>query len=61
MSQATLAVLYPQEIPLLCQYEYPETRPGACNGFPCAAKATIFDLSEEREFCVKHFRGVSRG
>jgi hypothetical protein len=45
----------------ICQYEYPETRPGACNGFPCAANATVFDLSEERELCAKHFREVNRG
>ncbi|HEY1800066.1 MAG TPA: hypothetical protein VGG46_03945 [Terriglobales bacterium] len=44
-----------------CQYEYPETVSGACNGELCAARATVFDLSEEMEYCGKHFREVSRG
>ena len=45
----------------ICQYEYPETFSGACNGFPCANTATIFSLSDEREYCARHFQGVSRG
>ena len=44
----------------ICQYEHPETFSGACDGFPCANTATIFSLSDEREYCAKHFRGVNR-
>lgn len=44
-----------------CQYEYPETSPGACNGLPCAETGTVFDQENELEYCVGHFREVSRG
>jgi hypothetical protein len=44
-----------------CQYEHPETVSGACNGLPCGATATVFNLADEREYCAGHFREVSRG
>ena len=70
MSQATLPASpsseFPQVLDLaiqlgICQYEHPETFSGACDGFPCANTATIFSLSDEREYCAKHFLGVNRG
>jgi hypothetical protein len=45
----------------LCQYEHPETFSGACDGFPCANTATIFSLSDEREYCARHFQVVALG
>lgn len=45
----------------LCQYETPETSAGACDGLPCHAAATVFDLADEHEYCGKHFREVNRG
>ena len=45
----------------VCQYEHPETFSGACDGFPCANTATIFSLSDEREYCARHFQVVALG
>ena len=43
-----------------CSFETPETSPGACNGLPCVAQATVFSLVDEQEYCLRHFREVSR-
>ena len=40
-----------------CSYESPESSYGACDGVPCDAVATV----TEREYCLAHFREVSRG
>jgi len=40
-----------------CSYEFPESSYGACDGVPCGAVATV----TEREYCLAHFREVSRG
>ena len=63
MQQIVDRVLLAYKRPVLdlCQYETPETSPGACNGLPCAAKATVFDQETESEYCLRHFMEVSRG
>ena len=43
-----------------CRYESPESSYGACDGVPCGAKATVLDLASEQEYCLAHFREVSR-
>ena len=40
-----------------CSHEFPESSHGACDGVPCGAVATV----TEREYCLAHFREVSRG
>jgi hypothetical protein len=45
----------------LCSYEEPESSRGACNGgYPCQETATVTDLDSGGEFCLSHFREVSR-
>lgn len=44
-----------------CDYQTPETSWGACDGQPCLESATVHDLATDREYCVGHFREVSRG
>jgi len=46
---------------LQCQYEYPESRWGACDGMPCGEEATVYDQESEMEFCLAHFEEVRRG
>ena len=43
-----------------CDYETPESHWGACDGIPCIEKATVHHLASEREFCLDHFRKVTR-
>ena len=43
-----------------CSYEYPESSAGACDGQPCAEKATVSELSGDHAYCAKHFRAVTR-
>lgn len=44
-----------------CAWESGETRPGACDSIPCIQKATVHHLLTEQEYCLEHFRTVSRG
>lgn len=37
--------------PLICEYEYPETRKGVCDGVACEAAAVVFHLASERFVC----------
>lgn len=46
----------------LCCWESPESSRGACDGgFPCQEQATVHHLESDNEFCLSHFREVSRG
>ena len=44
-----------------CSYESPESTYGACDGLPCGAKATVYEIQTDQEYCVKHFQEVTRG
>jgi hypothetical protein len=45
----------------LCEYEFPESSYGRCDGFPCQEPAVIHHLESEHEYCLSHFREVDRG
>jgi hypothetical protein len=39
-----------------CEYEYPESSRGACDGGqPCIHSATVHDPESDRNLCGKHF------
>jgi hypothetical protein len=44
-----------------CSYEEPESRRGACDSIPCCSFATVHSLVDDRDYCLTHFRKVSRG
>jgi hypothetical protein len=39
-----------------CNWEYPESTPGACDAESCGNLSNVIDLKSGREFCSKHFR-----
>lgn len=41
-----------------CEFVFDESC-GPAAGLSCRETATIFDLSEEREYCARHFQGVN--
>jgi hypothetical protein len=44
-----------------CDWQSPESYFGACDSRVCRQKATIHHIPSEQEFCLAHFREVSRG
>ncbi len=43
-----------------CEFVHGESC-GPAAGLGCTEKGTVLHLADEREYCGKHFRGVSRG
>ena len=47
--------------PLLCQWEEPETREGACDSVACGAPMTIVEIDGGgMGYCEKHYRQTRR-
>ncbi len=51
------ALLKPSQFPC-CDFEYPESTPGAGNGYPCISKSTVHHLASGLDYCAKHYPEV---